>query len=285
MRIAREPARPRRSIVGVPSLAAAAAAAVLLLAWAPHAGAQSGVQVTPDARLTLISKDVGDQRWAISYEPSSGAVTGNVFFPGGGEPVFVFCERTSDDGNPGDGDGEIGFSCSGADRCAMAPCAPEQWSFIAEVALPESFFLPPDGGSTDDAVPTSDGALFAYLQSGRYRSFAAESGVHPSAGPHGVGVRTYVNAPLESSFAAGASSHPVGAAAVKELYAGDGTTLTGWAVEVKTQPDSAGGQGWYWYEVFSTTDGSRPISGPGHPVCTGCHSEGIDYVRIPYPLQ
>jgi hypothetical protein len=94
-----------------------------------------------------------------------------------------------------------------------------------------------------------------------------------------------VNEVLDRSLAEGSLSHPVGAAAVKELYAGDGTTLTGWAVEVKIQSDSAGGDGWYWYEVFSTTDGSRPISGAGNPICTGCHAEGIDYVRIPYPLQ
>ncbi|MBM4270058.1 MAG: hypothetical protein FJ144_26230 [Deltaproteobacteria bacterium] len=134
-------------------------------------------------------------------------------------------------------------------------------------------------------VPTDDSALFTYLQSGRYRSFAGESRIHPSTGPHGVGVRSYVNGILERSLDSGADTHPIGSAAIKELYAGDGATLLGWAVEVKTQSDSAGGQGWYWYEVFSTTDGSRPISGQGNPICTGCHAQGLDYVRIPYPLQ
>lgn len=261
----------------------ARALVVLALAIPAASVAQSGVQVTPDGRLSLISKDVGDQRWAITYDPASGSVTGNVFFPGGGEPVFVFCERVQDDGNPDDGEGDVRLSCSGADRCPIGPCTPEQWSFIAEVDLPESFFLPPEGTPVD-SVPTDDADLFEYLRAGRYRGFAAESGVHPSAGPHGRGVRSFVNGILERSLESGAATHPAGAAAIKELYAADGTTLTGWAVEVKTQADSAGGQGWYWYEVFSTTDGSQPISGQGRPVCTGCHALGRDYVRIPFPL-
>ena len=30
----------------------------------------------------------------------------------------------------------------GADRCDDAPCTMDEWSFIADVALPESFFRP-----------------------------------------------------------------------------------------------------------------------------------------------
>jgi hypothetical protein len=243
----------------------------------PLARAQSGVQITPDRRLALVSKDVGDQRWAIAWDAATGVATGNVFFPDGGEPAFVWCERT--DGG-GEGAATLRFSCFGADRCDASPCTAESWSLIAEVDLPASFLAPP---AAPREVPTEDAALFAYLQAGRYRDFAAESGVHPSAGPHGNGVRSFVNAVLDRSLAEGNLSHPVGAAAVKELYDG-GAALTGWAVEVKVA-DGAGGDGWYWYEVFSTTDGSRPISGVGNPICTGCHAEGIDFVRIPYPLQ
>jgi hypothetical protein len=260
----------------------AAALGSTLLGAIPTARAQSGVQITPDRRLALVSKDVGDQRWAIAYDAATGVVTGNVFFPDGGEPAFVWCERTDSGGALAE---TLLFSCFGAERCDSSPCTAGEWSLIADVDLPASFLAPPDGGTPQDPVPTEDAALFSYLQSGRYRDFAAESGVHPSAGPHGNGVRSFVNEVLDRSLAEGSLSHPVGAAAVKELYAGDGTTLTGWAVEVKIQSDSAGGDGWYWYEVFSTTDGSRPISGAGNPICTGCHAEGIDYVRIPYPLQ
>lgn len=265
--------RPRHRVV---TLLLAAAAVVLA-----HGGAaaQSGVQVTPDGKQNLISKDVGDQRWAITYDRASGIVTGNVFFPGGGAAAFVWCEPAAE--QPGGDD--VALACSGADPCDAAPCTREQWSFIATVTLPAAFFEPPPAAS--DAVPTSSAELFAWLQAGRYRGFSAETAVHPSAGPHGGAVRTFVNGALERSLAAGGAAHPAGSAAVKELYAADRSTLTGWAVEVKLRDDSDGGRGWYWYEVFSTTDGSRPIEGVGNTVCTGCHTQGDDYVRIPFPLQ
>lgn len=244
------------------------------------AAAQSGVQVTPDLRQNLVSKDVGDQRWAITYDPQSGTVTGNVFFPDGGAARFVWCERAAEQ----PGAGEVALSCYGADACVASPCVQEQWSFIATVTLPAAFFEPPPGVDPD-RVPASSAELFAWLQAGRYRAFAAESAVHTSAGPHGGSVRTYVNAVLEASLGSGNATHPAGSAAVKELFAPDRSTLTGWAVEVKLQDDSDGGRGWYWYEVFSTTDGSRPIEGVGSAACTGCHAQGRDYVRIPFPLQ
>jgi len=255
---------------------------LLVLATSAPAAAQSGVQLTPDGKQTLVSKDVGDQRWAISYDPLDGTVTGNVFFPNGGAASFVWCERA--DGQGAVTEGEIAFSCYGADPCTASPCTAEQWQFIASVSLPATFFEPPSSGGSD-LVPTSSAELFAYLQRGAYRGFAHESGVHASAGPHGGSVLTFVNGALERSLAAGNAAHPAGAAAVKEFYAADRTTLTGWAVEVKVQADSAGGDGWYWYEVFSTSDGERPIEGLGNPVCTGCHALGSDYVRTTFPLQ
>lgn len=245
----------------------------------PSGGAtprQSGIQVTPDAKRVLVSKDVASQRWSIARDEASGTVTGNVFATDGGAPLFLSCEQT------GATPAEVELRCSSADACSETACPP--FAFIADVTLPRSFFALPQG-EDPNRVPTSGVDLFAWLQAGRYRGFAAESGVHASAGPHGGGVRTFLNDVLAESLAAGAAAHPTGAAAVKELYAADRTTLTGWAVEVKVQDESAGGQGWYWYEVFSTTDGSRPIEGLGNPVCTGCHAQGRDYVRIPFPLQ
>ena len=52
---------------------------------------------------------------------------------------------------------------------------------------------------------------------------------------------------------------------------------------VKLQADSDAGRGWYWYELFGS--GPPPLQGVGHGVCTGCHSSGRDFVRIPFPLQ
>lgn len=56
---------------------------------------------------------------------------------------------------------------------------------------------------------------------------------------------------------------------------------------VKTQSDSAGGKGWYWYEVTNTAPGSEPVaSGNGVPLCFGSHGNGgSDYVLTGYPLN
>lgn len=133
------------------------------------------------------------------------------------------------------------------------------------------------------AVPTEAEALLAFLQAGAYRDFPHESAPHPSQGPHGS-VQTYLDPTLAGSLEAGAATHPVGAAAVKELY--QGGELSGWAVYVKTQADSDGGNGFYWYEVFSTTDPTRiGADGVGVPLCVGCHQAGRDFTLSPFPLQ
>ena len=126
------------------------------------------------------------------------------------------------------------------------------------------------------AVPTSSRELREWLQAGMYKSWIAESGPHPSTGPHGATVRTFLNDVVLQSLAAGNTSHPAGSALVKELYFGSDTVQL-WAVEVKVQDDSDGGRGWYWWEGGS--------SGFGNPTCTGCHVAGRDYVLTPFPLQ
>jgi len=123
----------------------------------------------------------------------------------------------------------------------------------------------------------------AWLQKKEYEAWPKESSAHPSTGPHG-NVRTYVNPKLEASLKAGAAAHPKGAASVKEFVSG--TTVTGWAVSLKTQDASDEGKGWYWYEIFSTAPrASGAIEGQGRPGCAGCHSGGKDFVQIPFPLK
>jgi len=141
----------------------------------------------------------------------------------------------------------------------------------------------------DSAVPTDLGDLFQYLQKGSYKSFAAqESDKHPSAGPHtkvGLPVRVFMDPLIDASLAAGNTSHPLGSSIVKEMYDGEGD-LQGWAVMVKTSEDSAGGKGWFWYEVTSTKSGSDPVAaGNGVQLCQGCHFIGKDFVLTGYPLQ
>lgn len=147
-------------------------------------------------------------------------------------------------------------------------------------------------GASVGPVPTDLGALFKYLGERKYESFShRESTVHPSRGPHAVfgrPVRTFLSDDLDASLKAGNASHPAGSSIVKEMYLEDGTTLEGWAVSVKTQDDSAGGNGWFWYEVVSTSDPTQlggGQAGNGVPLCTGCHASGRDFVLSDYPLQ
>ena len=134
-------------------------------------------------------------------------------------------------------------------------------------------------------APTKPADLQAWLVAGHYKAWHHESKRHESAGPHPVEVQTYVSPSLHATLATG-GPHAVGAAAVKELYNGDGKH-TGWAVSVKVDADSKEGRGWYWYEVFATTEKAKPAyDGKGKQLCRDCHTEGgIDQVLIPFPLQ
>ena len=163
-----------------------------------------------------------------------------------------------------------------------------------------AFMLAPDRAASapsdvsittvSDTVPTDADALFVYLQEGGYKEFAHEEERHTSTGPHPDPqvrethtVIAFFNSGLDASLKAGNEAHPEGSAAVKEFYDADGE-LSGWAVSVKTQAESATGQGWYWYEVTSVTDGSSPVAaGNGVALCWGCHASGNDFVLSRYP--
>ncbi|MCG5056079.1 MAG: hypothetical protein KA712_24265 [Myxococcales bacterium] len=133
---------------------------------------------------------------------------------------------------------------------------------------------PPTPGA--QTVPSEKAALIAYLQSGAYETLPAEPAAHPSTGPHFGLVRTFFNQALADSLAQGNSVHPVGAAAVKELFR-QGSTVRGWAVMVKVAEGSGGGS-WYWYEGI---DGTEFAASTGAGLCTGCHGAGRDFVLTP----
>jgi hypothetical protein len=119
------------------------------------------------------------------------------------------------------------------------------------------------------------------VQEGSYLHWPAESGAHPSTGPHFGQVRTWVNPTLHASLEAGGSTHPVGSVAVKELYGDSGDTALGYSVMVKVSPGS-GGDTWYWNETYN---GSVYASSVGAGLCTGCHADGADFILTPFPLQ
>lgn len=122
--------------------------AVIALVVAPSlAAAQSGVQWTRDRDATLVSKDVGTERWAITYRLADGHVTGNVFRTDGGPASFLDCPRTSVT------DTDATFDCYGADACAAAPCPESQYTLIGtDITLPLSFFFPPGDAPGDGTV-------------------------------------------------------------------------------------------------------------------------------------
>jgi hypothetical protein len=122
-------------------------AVILGLTWCTlilprDADAQTGTRTTPDGARTLISKDVGAERWAITVDPKDGSVTGNVFLSDGSAPKFVWCERTGDDDRLDPENVQIELRCYGQERCDAAPCVPDAWQLIGDVTLPGSFFLP-----------------------------------------------------------------------------------------------------------------------------------------------
>ena len=142
------------------------------------------------------------------------------------------------------------------------------------------------------SIPLDKEELFQFLTEGRYKEFpASESGTHPSAGPHSVKdtfgqpVRTYLNETVLNSLRAGNKVHPKGSGIVKEMYSKTGK-LEGFAVSVKTQENSDGGNGWFWYEATSMTDSNALVAnGNGVALCYGCHSSGRDFVLTRFPLK
>ncbi len=91
------------------------------------------------------------------------------------------------------------------------------------------------------------------------------------------GRRVFLNTALTESLANGATEHPIGAAAVREMTADDLTTPRGWSASVKF---AQGAHGWLWFEVFGPTPTGRPtVASRDAPGCTGCHDQGRDRVR------
>jgi len=131
--------------------------------------ASRGATLTLDQFNFLVTKDIGTERWSISYSltptvSSEGlvvnqflSVTGNVYQQDGSPPSFVYCtQNESSTGTLDDPSSEFRFACSGASSCAStaSECAETGWTLIsADIPLQASFFLPPAGLP---ATPQSD---------------------------------------------------------------------------------------------------------------------------------
>jgi hypothetical protein len=134
------------------------ALAVLVLLAGRAAVAQqraSGLQITPDGKRVLLSKDVGGSRWAITRNFADGSVTGNVFDTAGGDPTFLFCVQRSATIE------DVQLGCYAASRCTTGPCGGVDFQLLADVTLPQSFFLPADALPAPTATPAAGAARVA----------------------------------------------------------------------------------------------------------------------------
>jgi hypothetical protein len=153
----------------------------------------------------------------------------------------------------------------------------------ADAVTPDADAATPDASGPDEVPPVTGAELLPWLQAGNYTAWEKESAVHEGLGPHFGDVRVFLNPILAESLAAGDVTYPAGAAAVKELYGGAGASSPGgWAVWVKTEADSKGGDTLYWYEIFGASTYANSV---GASLCTGCHSGGQDLLLTGYPLQ
>lgn len=132
----------------------------------------------------------------------------------------------------------------------------------------------------DGSVPGEPALVREWLRAFMYRGWAPQTEIR-ATGQHG-GERLYFNAALAASMRAGAAEHPIGSAAVRELYAGDLKTLKGFALMHKTGPSGPTGEGWYWYEIYDTDASAEPtVAEPGARGCVGCHAHAVDFVHSP----
>jgi len=143
----------------------------------------------------------------------------------------------------------------------------------------------PDGkpGNAQTPPTTTASAMEAWLKRGDYKGWACETAEHAQlkVSPHGFN-RVCSNE-LAASFAGGVNDErPVNTASVKELY-DDSASLVGYAVGVKVKAESAGGDGWYWYERVpldsAAPHDSRGVvadglgsSGAAQSICVSCHA-------------
>lgn len=153
-----------------------------------------------------------------------------------------------------------------------------------------------DGGAVDQTPPRGRVAIEAWLATGAYRDWNCEESIHEARSPSPHGFNRICSNDLITDAATGTAAWPAGAAAVKELYdSATATTPIGYAVYLKTDPDSAGGANWYWYEVVpldhpAPHDANGVVAdglgdtGPAQSICVGCHvAAGTDAAHTPSP--
>lgn len=151
----------------------------------------------------------------------------------------------------------------------------------------------PDAAVVDQTPPTGAAAVEAWLTGGAYKSWSCEPAVHEARSPSPHGWNRICSNDAIATNVSGTAAWPMGAAAVKELYAAADGPIIGYAVYLKQAADSAGGANWYWYErvpldspaphdsMGVVADGTGG-SGTAMTICVGCHAAaGADVDHTP----
>lgn len=125
-------------------------------------------------------------------------------------------------------------------------------------------------GDAPTASPQTLAGVQALLVSAEYKAWHCESAPHAARSPSPHGINRICSNDLLSGNPSG--DYPVGAASVKEIYADDGHTISGYAYARKVGA-SQNGDGWYWYAGTATT---AEVEGLGSTsasktACVGCH--------------
>jgi hypothetical protein len=135
--------RPYRSSAWLARISLLSWLGAVLLVPSAAAGQGRAIQTTPDAKLMLVSKDVGAERWSIALNLSDGTAVGNVFPASGGSPSFVWCSAESVQLAANPVDTQYTLDCYGASACQQLPCLASSWTFIDKVTLSGSLFFQP----------------------------------------------------------------------------------------------------------------------------------------------
>ena len=152
----------------------------------------------------------------------------------------------------------------------------------------------PTAGKGGQTPPMGAAALMPWLESGAYLDWTCEPESHPARAPSPHGYNRICSNAAISENAQGSADWPMGAAAVKELFANaQATTPVGYAVYLKTADDSQAGDNWYWYEVVPgdhpaphdengvVADGMGDDE-PAKAICVSCHAAaGSDDAHTP----
>jgi hypothetical protein len=141
---------------------------------------------------------------------------------------------------------------------------------------------PPDDAG-EQGPGTDPAQIQAWLASDGFADWDAESDVFPTS-EFGA-ARTYFGARLAASKRGGETEHPLGATAVREFYAADGQTLTGYAYLTRaTREDGPGA--WFFFESYDLAPSGTPqVAELAAPTCAGCHQAAPDFVQTPWPLR